>query len=64
MKRQKAPRVGPTPVGQRNRAQTIPAKKHDGPTVDEWDDEDYDQITPHSFVESLRGTNTNIEWED
>lgn len=37
MKNGKAPRVGPTPVGQRNRAQTIPAKKFEGPTVDEWD---------------------------
>lgn len=92
----KTPRQGPTPVGQRNRATTIPAKRHDGPSVDEWEDEghtcrncdkpinhpgycstlcedmdkhpaprdDMERLTAHSFVESLRGTNTNINWED
>jgi len=28
--------------GQRLRAQTIPNQRHDGPTEDEWDDEDED----------------------
>lgn len=29
-------RTGPTPVGQRLRAQTTPARKRAGPTADEW----------------------------
>lgn len=32
--------TGPTPVGQRLRAQTIPSRRFDGPTVDEWDWDD------------------------
>lgn len=65
-KRRITPSTGPTPVGQRNRAQTIPAKRHDGPTADEWDDlfEEEFGMTPKAFVEGLRGTNTNIDWED
>jgi len=35
----KLPPAGPTPVGDRLRAQTIPAKRHDGPDVDEWADD-------------------------
>lgn len=38
------PRLGPTPVGQRNRAQTIPSKRHDGPQADEW-------LCPHCDIE-------------
>ena len=41
----KKPRQGPTPVGQRLRAQTIPAKRHPGPHASEWFDED----TPEHF---------------
>ena len=33
----KTPRQGPTPVGDRLRATTIPSKKNPGPTVDEYD---------------------------
>ena len=33
----KTPRQGPTPVGSRNRAATIPSKRNPGPSADEWD---------------------------
>ena len=32
------PRTGPTPVGQRLRAQTIPGKRKPAPTIEEYDD--------------------------
>ena len=33
------PRQGPTPVGQRNRATTIPSRRNEGPSADEcWGD--------------------------
>ena len=37
--------TGAEPVGQRHRASTIPAKKSEGPTADEWDDNDQ-EVTP------------------
>ena len=33
----RTPRQGPTPVGQRLRAQTIQGRRHDGPQASEWD---------------------------
>ena len=33
------PRSGPTPVGQRLRASTIPSHRFNGPSAAEWDDE-------------------------
>ena len=33
------PSLGPTPVGQRNRARTIPARRRPAPDIHEWADE-------------------------
>ena len=40
------PRQGPTPVGQRLRASTIPGRRHDGPQAHEWDLDETDEDTP------------------
>lgn len=53
------PRQGPTPVGQRNRASTIPGKRIDGPTVGEWEEE-YDPYLNDTY-EYRRALRTG-EW--
>lgn len=48
------PSCGPTPVGQRLRAQTIPGHRCAGPSVDEWDYDDDDDIITTSEIPSPR----------